>query len=314
MNTVLAKALRDDTDFKLELELVAGAAGLRREIDHVRTQRPGLALTGFTASLQPGRMQVVGATEISYLASLEGDARRDAVDYLGSVNIPCLVVTSALVPQAELIALCERLELPLFRTPLVTHIFTSRVHQFLDEHLSPEVSMHGVLLDVFGVGVLLTGPSGVGKSECALDLVLRGHRLVADDVIQVKRRSGYLEGFSPQITKHHMEVRGLGIINAADLFGAASVRDRKRVELVVEMAEWRNDDQYDRLGVDELYETILEVGVAKVRLPIRPGRNVASIVEVAARNQLLKLRGHNAAVNFKEALEKRLMRGTVESE
>lgn len=312
--TVLAKALRDDTDFKLELELVAGAAGLRRAIDHVRTQRPGLALTGFTASIQVGRMQVVGNTEIAYLASLDPATRLTAIDYLGSVDIPCLVVTSDLTAPVELVSLCERLELPLFRTALVTHVFTTRVHQFLDEHLSPEVSLHGVLLDVFSVGVLLTGPSGIGKSECALDLVLRGHRLVADDVIQVKRRAGYLEGLSPQITKHHMEVRGLGIINAADLFGAASVRDRKRVELVVEMLEWRNEDQYDRLGVDDLYETILEVGVAKVRLPIRPGRNVASIVEVAARNQLLKLRGHNAAVKFKEALERRLMRGVVESE
>jgi HPr kinase/phosphorylase len=271
-------------------------------------------LTGFTASLQPGRMQVVGATEVAYLASLEGEARKAAVDYLGIVDLPCLVVTCGLFPTAELVSMCDRLELPLFRTPLVTHVFTSRVHQFLDEHLSPEVSLHGVLLDVFGVGVLLTGPSGIGKSECALDLVLRGHRLVADDVIQVKRRAGYLEGFSPQITKHHMEVRGLGIINAADLFGAASVRDRKRVELVVEMTEWMTNEVYDRLGVDDQHETILEVGVAKVKLPIRPGRNVASIVEVAARNQLLKLRGHNAAVKFKEALEKRLLRHAVESE
>lgn len=312
--TVLAKALRDDTDFKLELQLVAGAAGLRREIDHVRTQRPGLALTGFTASIQQDRMQVVGATEVAYLASLEPDARRAAVDFLGVVDIPCIVVTSDMPLPTELVALCERLEIPLFRTPLVTHIFTTRVHQFLDEHLAPEVSLHGVLLDVFGVGVLLTGPSGIGKSECALDLVLRGHRLVADDVIQVKRRAGSLEGYSPDITKHHMEVRGLGIINAADLFGAASVRERKRLELVVEMTEFRTDDQYDRLGVDDLHETYLEVPVAKVRLPIRPGRNVASIVEVASRNQLLKLRGHNAAAKFKEALERRLQRGAMESE
>lgn len=312
--TVLAKALRDDKDFRLELTLVAGAAGLRREIDHVRTQRPGLALTGFTASIQVDRMQVVGATEVAYLASLAPDARRAAVDYLGAVRIPCICVTSDLPPPTELVDLCERLEIPLFRSPLVTHIFTTRVHQFLDEHLSPEVSLHGVLLDVFGVGVLLTGPSGIGKSECALDLVLRGHRLVADDVIQVKRRAGMLEGYSPDITKHHMEVRGLGIINAADLFGAASVRERKRLELVVEMVEWRNDDQYDRLGVDDLHESYLEIAVAKVRLPIRPGRNVASIVEVASRNQLLKLRGHNAAAKFKEALERRLMRGALESE
>ncbi|MBC7794493.1 MAG: HPr(Ser) kinase/phosphatase [Clostridia bacterium] len=312
--TVLAKALRDDTDFKLEMELVAGAAGLRREIDHVRTQRPGLALTGFIASIQSGRMQVVGTTEVAYLASLDVQARRTAVDFLGVVDVPCLVVTSGLTAPSELVALCERLEIPLFRTSLVTHVFTTRVHQFLDEHLAPEVSLHGVLLDVFGVGVLLTGPSGIGKSECALDLVLRGHRLVADDVIQVKRRAGYLEGYSPDVTKHHMEVRGLGIINAGDLFGAASVRERKRVELVVEMVDWRNDDQYDRLGIDDLHEIYLEVAVAKVRIPIRPGRNVASIVEVASRNQLLKLRGHNAAAKFKEALERRLMRGAMESE
>jgi HPr kinase/phosphorylase len=307
---VLAKALRDDTDFKLDLELIAGGAGLRREISHTRTQRPGLALTGFVASLQDGRVQVLGNTEIAYLLSLPAAQRAQAVLHLDGVAIPCIVVSSSLQPPAELVTLCDRIELPLFRTPLVSHVLITRVHNFLDEHLSPEVSLHGVLVDVFGVGVLLTGSSGIGKSECALDLVLRGHRLVADDVIQVKRSSGQLVGMSAPLTKHHMEVRGLGIINVMDLFGAAAVRDRKFLELVVEMVEWkRPDEHFDRLGIDEVHEEILEVAVPKVRLPIRPGRNVASIVEVAARNHLLKLRGHHAALKLKESLERRLQVG-----
>ncbi len=314
---ILAKALRDDTRFHLALELVAGAEGLGREIDHPRVQKPGLALAGFVQSIQPNRLQVLGRTEIEYLSTLDDVAQQRALDLLFDAGIACAVVTTGLAAPPRLLHAAQDHKIPLFLTQLSSGTFIGRVHEFLEEHLSPEIALHGVLMDVFGVGVMLTGHSGIGKSECALDLILRSHRLVADDVVLVRQRKSQLIGMGSPITRHHMEVRGLGIINVRDLFGAASVRERKRLELVVEMIDWNADAEYDRVGIDEQYESILDIDVPKVVLPIRPGRNVASIVEVAARNHLLKLQGHNAAQKFKESLERRLAaseRKTVETE
>ena len=303
---ILAKALRDDTQFNLALELLAGEAGLGRVIDHPRVQKPGLALAGFVQSIRPNRLQVLGRTEIEYLKTLDDGAQDRAIQLLFTSGLACSVITTGLAPTPALLEAAERQSVPLFRSQLSSGAFITRVHDFLEEHLSPEVALHGVLLDVFGVGALLTGPSGIGKSECALDLILRGHRLVADDVVLIKQRKEQLVGSGSPITRHHMEVRGLGIINVKDLFGAASVRERKRIELVVEMVEWQAEANYDRTGVENQEERILDAAVPKVRLPISPGRNVASIVEVAARDHLLKLQGHNAAKKFREALERRL--------
>ncbi len=303
---ILTKALHEDTQFNLGIELLAGAAGLSRVIDHPRVQKPGLALAGFVQSIRPNRLQILGRTEIEYLKTMEGPGQNAAIDKLFNSGLAGAVVTTGLAPVPALIEAAERYAVPLFRSHLSSGAFITRVHDFLEERLSPEVALHGVLLDVFGVGVLLTGPSGIGKSECALDLVLRGHRLVADDVVLIKQRKDQLTGSGSPVTRHHMEVRGLGIINVKDLFGAASVRERKRIELVVEMVAWQADTTYDRTGIEDQYEHILEVSVAKVRLPISPGRNVASIVEVASRDLLLKLQGHNAAKLFREALERRL--------
>ena len=303
---ILAKALREDTQFNLGLELLAGAAGLGRVIDHPRVQKPGLALAGFVQSIRPNRLQILGRTEIEYLKTLEGPAQNAAIELLFNSGLAGAVITTGLSPASSLIEAAERHSVPLFRSHLSSGAFITRVHDFLEEHLSPEIALHGVLLDVFGVGVLLTGPSGIGKSECALDLILRGHRLVADDVVLIKQRKDQLSGSGSPVTRHHMEVRGLGIINVKDLFGAASVREQKRVELVVEMVAWQADTSYDRTGIEDQEEHILEVAVPKVRLPISPGRNVASIVEVASRDHLLKMQGHNAAKRFREALERRL--------
>jgi HPr kinase/phosphorylase len=303
---ILAKALRDDTEFDLELQLLAGASGLGRSIEHPRVQKPGLALAGFVQSIRPNRLQVLGRTEVEYLRTLDADAQLRAAELLFGSGLACVVVTTNLTPPEPFVKAAEDKQVPLFRSALSSGAFITRCHDFLEEHMSQEMVLHGVLVDVFGVGVLLTGPSGIGKSECALDLVLRSHRLVADDVVVVKQRRSQIFGHGSPITRHHMEVRGLGIINVKDLFGAASVRDRKRVELVVEMVEWRENGEYDRTGLDELRESVLGVDVPKVRIPIRPGRNVASIVEVAARNHLLKLQGHDAAKKFRESLERRL--------
>jgi len=303
---LLARALHDDRAFELELTLLGGERGLGREIEHDRIQKPGLALAGFVTSIGAGRLLVVGNTELSYLETLSPEAYAAALDALFSTAPACLVVTGGREIPTALLARANGDDVPLFRTALGTGSFIGRVHEFLDAALAPEVTVHGVLIDVYGVGVLLTGHSGIGKSECALDLVLRGHRLVADDVVLVRRRRHELIGRGPELTRHHMEVRGLGIINVKDLYGAASVREKKRVELIVEMVDWDSGIEYDRTGIEEASEVILSCEVGKVTLPIRQGRNLASIVEVAARNHLLKMQGHHPALAFQRQLEERL--------
>jgi len=299
---IIAQALLEDTTYKLGLRLLAGAQGLTRTITNPRIQKPGLAIAGLVEAIVPLRVQVLGNTELMYLQSLAEGQREAALGGLFSAQVPCVVVTSHLLPLEELTKLAEEHEVSVFTTELPTGTFINRVHAFFDEHLSPRVTLHGVLLDVFGVGVMLTGHSGIGKSECALDLILRGHRLVADDSVLVRQHDRELIGMGSPLTKNHMEVRGLGIINVKDLFGAASVRERKGVELIIDMVEWQRDGDYDRLGIDDMYESILDVQVPRVRIPIRPGRNVSSIVEVATRNFLLKAQGHHAARQFQERL------------
>lgn len=303
---ILAKALRDDTEFELELELLAGEAGLDREIEHPRVQKPGLAVAGYVEALYPLRLQVFGRTELGYLHDLSDAPRRRAIDGLVSSHMACGVTTCGLEVPQYFVKAAEREGVPLFRTSLQTNMFITRAQEFLAEHLSPEIALHAVLVDVYGVGVMIIGQSGIGKSECALDLIQRGHRLVADDVVVVKHNHGQLFGRGSALTRHHMEVRGLGIINVKDLFGTASVREKKRIELLVELLEWNANLECDRLGLDDMHESILEVGVPKVRLPLRPGRNTASIVEVAARNHMLKIQGHHAARELKERIEQKL--------
>jgi HPr kinase/phosphorylase len=313
---ILVKVLQADREFGLDVQLLAGEKGLTREITNARVQKPGLALAGYVDSVRPGHLQVIGGTEMDYLTSLDDAGQRRAFEGLCGSGLACIVMTRAMEPPRALLDVAEKDGVPVFRTTFATETFMNRVHNFLDEHLAPELSMHGVLLDVYGVGVMLTGGSGIGKSECALDLVLRGHRLVSDDAVVVKQVGRQLVGRGSPLTRHHMEVRGLGIINVKDLFGAASVREKKRVEMVVEMVEWQASAEYDRTGIDELKESILDIEVPKIRLPIRPGRNVASIVEVASRNHLLKLQGHHSAREFKEQLERRLAQSvpSLESE
>lgn len=304
---ILVQNLCDDVEFKLGLRIVAGHAGLKKNIAFARIQKPGLAIAGLVEALQPQRIQVLGNTEMQYLYSLEPDNQLAALEGLLNSAPPCLIITHGNDATERLTQAAEHKAIPLLRTTLNSTLFINRIHQFLDEHLSPEITLHGVLADVSGVGVLLTGHSGVGKSECALDLILRGHRLVADDVVLVRQWDRELIGMSSPLTKHHMEVRGLGIINVRDLFGAASVSSRKRIELIVEMVDWQRDAEYDRMGIDDAFEAILGAQVPRIRLPIQPGRNVAAIIEVAARNHLLKLQGHHSAREFADQLERKLI-------
>lgn len=297
-----------DTRHGLCLETIAGKKGLIKKISIPRIQKPGLALTGDVSNLHPGRIEVFGKSEVKYLKSLSNSKLKEIVKKLSTVNITCIVFTHNAAPPEDLTSMCEKKRIPLFKTKLLTSTFVNRATKFLEENLVASTSIHGVLLDVFGVGILIIGKSGIGKSECALDLVLRGHRLVADDIVNIKKQPpSSIFGTGSEIIKYHMEIRGLGIINIRDLFGISRVRDRKIIELVVELTEWDPQIEYDRLGIDESRHNILDVSLPLIQIPVRPGRNLSAIIEVAARNHLLKLGGHHSAKEFQEKLGKELM-------
>lgn len=304
--------LLEESDYDLKLALVSGGAGLRRTISSPRIQKPGLALTGFTEHLHVERVQVFGNTEISYLRTLATERQREVLEAMFRTQLACVVVTKDLAIPQPLIDACETSGVALLKTPLLSSVFILQVQGFLDEVLTQSSSLHGVLMDVFGVGMLLLGKSGIGKSEIALDLVMRGHRLVADDIVDVTRRkAGAIHGAGNPIIKHHMEIRGLGIINIKDLFGVASVRDRKKIELVMELVEWDPTAEYDRLGVDEQKFRMLDIELPLSVVPVRPGRNLTTLIEVAARNHLLKLQGHHSAQEFAEKLNRAIAEGTI---
>lgn len=294
-----------DPEAGLALTVAAGKAGLGHKIGGARIQKPGLVLTGFTQHVHTERLQVLGLTEISYLRTLDEDGRRRGAAALMGLRPCAVVLTRGLEVPPELGAAAEEYTVPLLSTPLMSSVFINRVSKFLENRLAPSTSIHGVLIDVFGIGILLLGKSGIGKSEAALDLVLRGHRLVADDIVEIRKRlPDNIFGSGSDIIKHHMEIRGLGIINIKDLFGISAVRDAKKIELVIELVEWNEDEEYDRLGVEERRYAILDVAIPLLRIPIRPGRNITSIIEVAARNQLLKIQGKHSARDFQDRLNR----------
>lgn len=282
----------------LRLRLAAGRSGLQREITLPRVQRPGLALTGYTDYISYGRVQIVGGSEIGYLRTLAPARRRQLLQRLCRCRISCFVVTKGQPPPAELLREAAARGIPVLATASDSTAFIKRLTAFLEERLAARLHLHAVLVDVYGLGVLITGESGIGKSECALDLLDRGHRLVADDVVEIRRRGEALVGSPPALTRHHMELRGLGVINIKDLYGVSSLSTAKRVELVVSMERWEAERDYDRLGLRRERYEILDQAVPLVRLPVAPGRNNAILVEVAARNQLLKQRGYDAARRF----------------
>jgi len=292
---------------ELAVSLVAGVAGVGRTVAVPRIQKPGLALTGWPEQLHAKRVLVLGGTEVDYLERCDPERSGVAIETILASDPACVVVCRGLVPPSGLLAAAEERGVPLLVSTLVTADFIAAVTGWMSERLAPAVELHGVLLDVLGIGVLVIGKSGIGKSETALDLVMRGHRLVADDVIRVRRKGQTISGGGAGILGHHMEIRGLGIINIKDLFGIAAVRDTKRIELVVELAEWAEGEEYERLGFDDRTVPILEVAVPKVRLPVRPGRNIATLIEVAARNQLLKAQGTHSARAFRDQLNRAML-------
>jgi HPr kinase/phosphorylase len=288
---------------ELEVTVVAGQAGVDRPVTVPRIQKPGLALTGWHEQLHSRRVLVLGGTEIEYLRDHE-PARELGITTLMASDPACIVVCRGLTPPEELVEAAELRGVPVLVSQLMTAEFIVAVTGWMSDRLAPSTDMHGVLLDVLGIGVLLLGKSGIGKSETALDLVVRGHRLVADDVIKIRRQGSHVVGRGAGIIGHHMEIRGLGIINVKDLFGISAVRDTKKIELVVELREWTEGEEYDRLGFDDRFDRILDVAVPAVQLPVRPGRNLATLIEVAARNQLLKVQGTHSARAFRDQLHR----------
>jgi HPr kinase/phosphorylase len=305
----VATVLRDLADSRsLDLELLAGAEGLERRITNPHTQKTGLALSGFDAYLRGGRVLVFGESEIRYLESLEAPDRAAVMRrVLNNHGLPCLLVTDGFETPVEIPTEADRARVPLLRTRAATPEAMARLSAVLDTYLAARGIIHGVLMDILGLGVLVIGESGIGKSECALDLVVRGHRLVADDAVELRcRAQSFVLGSCPELTRHHMEIRGLGLINIQDLFGVASTRTSKRVELVVQLERWEPGREYDRLGIDDRYYELLGIRVPMIRMPVAPGRNVAILVEVAARNQLLRTRGHHAARRLVDKLNEQL--------
>ncbi len=291
----------------LPLELVAGADGLDRLISSPYIQKTGLALAGFDEYLRSGRILIFGESEIRYLESLQPAPRTAALVHALARDIPCILMTGGFEPPPELPLEAERARVPLLATPLPTPTAIAKVTALLEDALAERSIVHAVLMDILGLGVLIVGESGIGKSECALDLVVRGHRLIADDTVELRRRAeSILIGTCPELTRYHMEVRGLGVINIKDLFGVASTRSSKRVELVVQLERWEPGMPYERLGLDDQSYEILGLHIPLIRMPVAPGRNVAILVEVAARNQLLRSRGHHAARTFAARLERQL--------
>jgi len=302
--------LLSEKEAGLDLELLAGERGLDRLVQMPRIQKPGLALAGYTKNLHPDRIQVLGSTELTYLEEISAaDPLRaeQNIRELCALEICCFIITKGQQAPKSLLDVVERRGIPLLRTHHISSTFISLITQYLEERLLPQTTVHAVLVDVLGVGVLLMGKSGIGKSECALDLVLRGHRLVADDVVKVRFKfPAVLFGEGSDLLHYHMEIRGLGIINIKHLFGVSSIRERKKIDLVIELAEWQDGAEYDRLGLEERQYELLGVKLPMLTIPVRPGRNITGIVEVAARNQLLKEMGYHSAAEFEARLEQRM--------
>ena len=291
----------------LHFSVLCGNAQLDKRVTHPRVQKPGLAFAGYYDYIKPGRVQIIGESETKFLLTLDAETCRERFEHITSLPVPVFIITKGLEPLPGFLDLCRARNLPVLSSPSLSSVIIKRVSYFLEDHLVPSTVLHGVHLDVYGLGVLLIGDSGVGKSECALDLISRGHSLVADDRVTVKRYPhGDLVGYCEEPLRHHMELRGLGIINVKDLFGLAAVRDRKSVDLVIDLEPWDESRAYDRLGLDETVYKILETPCPYIKMPVALGRNLSILVEIAARNHVLKLQGHHSAREFARRLEEQL--------
>jgi len=286
------------------LTLLAGESGMSRPIRHPRVQKSGLALVGHYYGVVPTRVQVLGETEVSYLESIDAEARSAAARGLFSLGLSCVVLTRHGEALPSIQKAAEATSTPLFASRARSNRIINEIHALLDEKLAPTTTLHGVLVDVFGIGLLLLGKSGIGKSECAVELVLRGHRLVADDVVKCEwRPPGMVFGAPADMLRHHVEVRGLGVLNIQDLFGVTAVRESKRIDMIVQLDEWNETTDYDRLGVDDRFLDILSTPIRLVTVPVRPGRDMGAMLEMAARNELLRRAGRHSARELLSRIE-----------
>jgi HPr kinase/phosphorylase len=308
-----------DIDLKehnsLNLHCIGGRKGLTREINIPDLNRPGLALTGFYDSFAHQRIQLFGRGEFAYLRKLEKEGDDSTLRRMFSYPIPCCIFTHNLSPHRDFFEAAETAQCPILQTDLGSAEFSARIMRILTEIFAPRQSIHGVLVEVYGLGILILGDSGVGKSETALELIERGHRLVADDVVDIRNVSGnILMGTGAnRIIAHHMEIRGLGIINITHLFGVGAIRDRKQIQLVAVLEEWDSQKTYDRLGSEDKVMEILGVSIPKLEIPVKPGRNIPIIIETAAMNERLKKMGYNSAREFNQNILKWIESDTARS-
>jgi HPr kinase/phosphorylase len=291
----------------LQLEALTGELGLDRQMPEAEVAGPGLALGGYTGRFAPNRLHVLGETEITYLNSLPPEQRRQSLNTFFSFDLPCIFVTKGQEVPPELLEFARAKGVPVLRSKLKTSEFYRRIKPIVEEAFAPRTTLHGSLADVYGVGLLFVGRSGIGKSECVLDLVERGHRLVADDVVQVTRRGNdVLIGRGHELAAHHMEIRGIGLIDIPALFGVRAVRQQKRIEVVVQLEDWETAKDTDRSGLLREETTILDVPLPRVVVPLNPGKNITVISEVVAMMHLLRYSGVDVAAAFNARLIKRM--------
>jgi len=304
LKTLTIRELFESKRQALALELVSDGADLERLIQDPSVSNPGLVLAGFTQRFPVGRLQVLGETEISFLRALDDEQRRRTVEGFLGLDVPAVVVTKGQEIPAELRQLARERGIPLIVTQLKTGDFFRRIQPYLEESFAASTTVHGSLADVYGVGLLFVGRSGIGKSECVLDLVERGHRLVADDLVYVTRHgNGVLIGRGHEMQRHHMEIRGIGIVDIQALFGIRAIRQQKRIEVVVQLVDWNEGASYERTGLDTEETDLLDVKIPKVSVPLNPGKNITVISEVVAMNHLLKYSGINSAELFNRRLQ-----------
>ncbi|MDN7243492.1 HPr(Ser) kinase/phosphatase [Planococcus sp. N028] len=300
MGTVTAKQVMETFDLKL----ISGEEGIGRHIAISDISRPGLEMAGYFTHYPANRVQLLGKTELSFFEMLEPDERKDRMMRLCTNDTPVVIVAHDMEAPPELIDASSKKHVPVLATKMPTTRFSSLLTNFLESQLAPTTAVHGVLVDIYGVGVLLTGKSGVGKSETALELVKKGHRLVADDCVEIHQEGeNTLIGHSPKLIEHLLEIRGVGIIDIMTLFGASAVRTFKRISLVIDLELWDQEKTYDRLGLEEEKIRIIDTDITKLTIPVRPGRNLSVIIEVAAMNYRLKRMGVNAAEEFSKRLD-----------
>jgi len=303
MRGIQVEKLLEEKGTELELERLSQCAHGTIQITVSDVNRPGLCLAGFTQNFLFERIQILGETEHLFLSTLSEAMCQEAISRLLKYDLPVIIFTKSLPVPPYLLRLADERHIPVLRTPLSTTPFIHRLTSYLDDEFAPQTTIHGSIVDVYGVGMLITGKSGIGKSECALDLVERGHRLVADDMVVVTRtQKGFLIGTANEHLKYHMEIRGIGIIDVRRMFGIRAIRPRKKIELAIELREWEADVQYDRLGLEESFRSILGVKIPVVTVPINPGKNITVIAEAVALNQLLKEQGIHAAAELNKRL------------